>query len=134
MKRRRKRPTDLELKTQLEMQRLGYVPWKASSNNGKFNHDLGGFIDVVLLDLKRQQTVGVQVCTEGDWCKRFRKMEATAREGVEAWLTAGNLVEIQSWRRKKIVRGGVAVRWVLRRRPVVLSGTRITALAPLEAA
>lgn len=74
---------------------------------GGKRHDLFGFIDIVAID-DAQGLLAVQACG-GDVNAHLRKIEA--EPAALAWLKRLNRLEVHGWRRRKVKRGGSAVRW-----------------------
>lgn len=92
--------------------------------------DLFGVIDLIALDPQRG-VVGVQSCGS-DFAAHFRKLtEERAQETYEWLRTPGASLEIWSWRKVKLHRGGVAMRWSPRIREVTLAD--LPSLAVLSA-
>ncbi len=82
--------------------------------HGGNRHDLYGILDVQALDKKRG-VIGIQCCLS-DYMEHYRKFtEGDLVQNCIDWLeTPGTVLEIWSWRRLKIKRGGKAVRWTPR--------------------
>jgi len=72
--------------------------------------DLFGFIDLVAL--RGNKIVGVQCCAGSGHADHRRKILAEPRH--RAWLAAGGEIELRSWRKIKVTRGGKAERWAER--------------------
>ena len=73
--------------------------------------DLFGFIDVVALDAA-EGIIGVQCCARSGHAAHRRKIcEERAQEAIE-WLECGGKIELWSWGKQKVKRGGKAMRWV----------------------
>jgi len=72
--------------------------------------DLFGFLDVIALDPVRGIT-GVQCCARSGHAAHRRKILEDCTEAAMAWLECGGKVEIWSWAKQKVKRGGKAVRW-----------------------
>jgi hypothetical protein len=82
--------------------------------------DLFGIIDVLALDPQRG-VVGVQSCG-GDFAKHERKLlEQRAQECIDWLETPGTVLELWSWRKVKLHRGGKAMRWQPRIREFTLA-------------
>ncbi len=72
--------------------------------------DLFGIVDILCLDPARG-FVGVQCCG-ADYAAHYRKMTGEKAQDCIDWLsTPGGRLEIWSWRKVKLHRGGVAIRW-----------------------
>lgn len=72
--------------------------------------DLFGFIDVIAVYPDERGITGVQCCAgSGHAAHRTKIME---NEHAPAWLKAGGRIELWSWRKLKVKRGGKAMRWV----------------------
>lgn len=70
--------------------------------------DLFGFIDLVALSPDRG-IIGVQCCARnGHKAHRIKILE---NEVAPEWLKTGGKIEIWSWGKQKLVRGGKAERW-----------------------
>ena len=70
--------------------------------------DLFGFID--LIALYPDKIVGVQCCARsGHAAHRTKILE---NEIAPEWLKSGGKIEIWSWGKQKVQRGGKAMRWV----------------------
>ena len=80
---------------------------------GGYRKDLFGFIDVLALD-PEQGIVAIQSCTTS-MAAHVRKILEECTEAAEAWLKCGGRIEVWAWRKVKLSRGGVALRW----RPLV---------------
>lgn len=83
--------------------------------------DLFGFIDVVALDLDAGQIVGIQATDGSNHAKRLKKITTDRRDEAIDWLKAGGRIEVWSWRRVKVKRGGKAIRWRPRIQVVTLA-------------
>ncbi len=72
--------------------------------------DLFGIVDILCLDPARG-FIGVQCCG-ADFAAHYRKMTTEKAQDCIDWLqTPGGKLEIWSWRKVKLQRGGVAIRW-----------------------
>jgi hypothetical protein len=97
--------------------------WKAQvvehwNPHVKRRKDLFDCIDV--LAIRGEETLGVQACAVSSQAARMAK--AVASEGAAAWLAGGNRrLEVWGWGKKKLKRGGKAMRWHVTVRPVALS-------------
>jgi hypothetical protein len=73
--------------------------------------DLFGFVDVLVLDPGRG-FVGVQCCARSGHAAHRRKILEDCTEMAMEWLRCGGKIEIWSWGKQKIKRGGKAMKWV----------------------
>lgn len=81
--------------------------------------DLFGIIDVLALDPQRG-VIGVQCCG-GDFAAHWHKMIEGMRQETLDWLqTPGTALEIWSWRKVKVKRGGKAMVWRPRIKQIIL--------------
>jgi hypothetical protein len=93
--------------------------------------DLFGIIDVIALDPVRG-VVGVQSCG-GNFAEHERKLlEERAQECIDWLSTPGTSLELWSWRKVKLKRGGKAERWSPRVREVTLDDFALLAGAAVE--
>lgn len=75
--------------------------------------DLFGIVDIICLDPARG-FVGVQCCG-ADFAGHYRKMTTEKAQDCIDWLqTPGGKLEIWSWRKLKLKKGGLAMRWTPR--------------------
>jgi hypothetical protein len=72
--------------------------------------DLFGFIDIITLDPERG-IVGVQCTGQHGHADHRKKILEDCTENDIAWLKSGGVIELISWRKVKLVRGGKAMRW-----------------------
>jgi hypothetical protein len=85
--------------------------------------DLFGIIDVLALDPQRG-VVGVQSCGSS-FSEHFRKLTEEKCQETINWLsTPGTKLEIWSWRKVKLQRGGKAMRWSPRIREITLEDVK----------
>jgi hypothetical protein len=68
--------------------------------------DAFGYIDILAIDT--DAIVAIQACTSG---RKAHRDKITECEYALAWVKAGGKIELWSWTKKKVVRGGKAVRW-----------------------
>lgn len=85
--------------------------------------DLYGIVDLVVLD-GAPGLVGVQATSGGNLAARTHKVSAAST--ARWWLAAGLRLECWGWSKRKVRRGGKAVRWTLRRLAARLDGDRVT--------
>ena len=77
----------------------------------KIRQDLFGFIDIICIDPK-QGIVAVQSCGQSH-SDHIIKLTVEREEIVKEWLKHAPL-ELISWRKLKVKRGGKAMKWVPR--------------------
>ena len=100
----------------------GYIVAKAEKFNayaGPFGRreDLFGFIDIIALDPK-QGILGIQSTgPNGHSQHRKAMLENTS---VLEWLRCGGRVELWSWRKLLLQKGGKARRWAPRIEPITM--------------
>ena len=75
--------------------------------------DFLGFIDVISLDPQRG-IVGVQCCAGSGHAAHRRKIVDDCTDNALEWLKCGGKIELWSWSKRKIKRGGKAERWTPR--------------------
>jgi hypothetical protein len=90
---------------------------------GGRRHDLFGFIDIVAID-DGDGILGVQACGSSDLMAHQRKIEENPL--VVAFLRRGNRLVLHGWRKRKVKRGGVAMRWSPRIVDAELAGDGIS--------
>ena len=84
--------------------------WNPHVGSHGIRQDLFGIIDVLALDPERG-VVGVQCCG-GDFAAHYRKITEERIQETMDWLqTPGTVLEIWSWRKVKMKRGGIAKVW-----------------------
>lgn len=71
--------------------------------------DLFGFIDIIALDPQRG-IIGIQSCDQS-FAEHFKKITQERNQECFEWLRCGGKVELWSWRKIKLQRGGKALRW-----------------------
>lgn len=76
--------------------------------------DLFGFIDLVYLDTKRKCIVGVQCTGQHGHAAHKKKILGECRKAAKTWLRCGCLIELWSWRKLLVKRGGKQVKWTAR--------------------
>lgn len=81
-------------------------------------HDPFGFIDIEVIAPGRG-ILAIQCCGQS-FSAHMKKLTDDCAESATAWLMAGGLIEIWSWRQVKIVRGGKAMRWQPRIVPITM--------------
>ena len=82
--------------------------------------DLFGIIDIIALDPERG-VIGIQSCGS-DFAAHERKiLIERAQESIDWLSTPGAKLELWGWRKVKLKRGGVAMRWSPRMREFTLA-------------
>ena len=81
--------------------------------------DLFGFIDVIAIRPRREfewdsAILGVQCCAGSGHAAHVKKITRDCAAEAKAWLDAGGRIELWSWSKHKVKRGGKAVRWTPR--------------------
>jgi hypothetical protein len=71
-----------------------------------YRHDAFGFIDIVAID--PNDIVAIQACASG---RAEHEHKILANADALAWLLAGSIIELWSWSKHKVKRGGKAYRW-----------------------
>lgn len=84
---------------------IQYGPPKPGMPPG-IRRDVFGFIDIIAIDT--DAIVGIQACTGG---RKAHWDKILANEYALPWLQAYGKIELWSWTKKKVKRGGIAVRW-----------------------
>lgn len=82
--------------------------------------DLFGFID--LIALAPNGIIGVQCCAGSGHADHRKKI--MANEVVPEWLKSGGRIQIWSWSKRKLKRGGKAERWQPRVEEITEAGRR----------
>jgi len=84
--------------------------WNSYVGKHGIRQDLFGIIDVIALDPERG-VVGVQCCS-GGFSAHYKKITEEMFQETLDWLeTPGTVLEIWSWRKVKVKRGGKAMVW-----------------------
>lgn len=103
----------------IEANKRGWHPWPVErrKRNQKFGFtpvDLWNFLDILCMD-GEPGVHGIQAC-QSDVSSHLRKMsdEPAVAKYVALFLARGNRVSVFGFRKLKVKRGGVAVRWTLR--------------------
>lgn len=115
-------PTQRTLRALREQGRVCAIVerWNAYAGPHGLRQDLFGIIDVLALDPERG-VVGIQSCGS-DFAAHYRKLTEERAQELSDWLsTPGTSLELWSWRKVKLQRGGKAVRWSPRIEKVVLA-------------
>lgn len=82
----------------------------------KIRQDLLGFID--LLAISQRNLIGIQTTSGANHNARKNKILASPLSRL--WLETGNAIEVWSWSKKKVKRGGKALQWVVKIEPITL--------------
>ena len=82
--------------------------------------DLFGFIDLIAID--KDAIVAIQCCAGSGHSAHKQKIKDN--EFAEAWLATGNKIELWSWRKLKVKRGGKLERWFPRVEEITLETKR----------
>ena len=85
--------------------------WNPHAGPVGIRQDLFGFVDVLVLAPGRG-IVGVQCCARSGHAAHRRKILEERTEVAIEWLKCGGAIEIWSWGKQKVKRGGTAMRWV----------------------
>lgn len=94
-------------------------PMLPDGRRGGLRQDLFGILDVIALDPERG-VVGIQSCG-ATFAEHWRKLTIERAQEVTDWLsTPGTSLELWSWRKVRLRRGGVAMRWAPRVQALVL--------------
>lgn len=106
-------PTQRTLKSMREMGRICGIVEKFNSYAGKYGirQDLFGFIDIIAID-PTDGIIAIQSCGQS-FSAHIAKMQEERNENVYEWLKHAPC-ELWGWRKKKLKRGGKAMRWVPR--------------------
>ena len=81
--------------------------------------DLFGFIDAIALDTSRG-IVGIQCCAGSGHAQHKSKIVEDCNEAAFEWLRCGGKIELWSWSKRKLKRGGKAERWFPRVEEITL--------------
>jgi hypothetical protein len=103
-------PTQRTLKSMREQGRIVGIVERFNAHVGAFGirQDLFGFIDLIAID-PQDGIVAIQSCGM-DWSGHVRKLREQRNEAVFEWLKHAK-VELWAWRKVKLAKGGVAMRW-----------------------
>lgn len=103
-------PTQRTLKAMREQGRICGIVEKFNQYAGKFGirQDLFGFIDIVAID-PQDGIVAIQSCGSS-FSAHVEKLLEERNENVFEWLKHAS-VELWGWRKVKLKRGGLAMRW-----------------------
>ncbi len=93
--------------------------WNAFAGPHGIRQDLFGIIDIIALDPERG-VIGVQCCSGGMSTHYIKITEERAQETMDWLQTPGTVLEIWSWRKLKVKRGGKAMVWKPKIREITL--------------
>ena len=104
-------PTQRTLRQLRQEGRICGIVERFNRFGGEFGirQDLFNFIDLIALDPK-EGIIGVQCCGRSGHAEHRKKI--LENEIVPEWLKSGGSIEIWSWGKQKIKRGGKAERWM----------------------
>ena len=111
-------------RTLAELRKSGTGCWQIVET---FNHwsntrsDLLGFIDILHICAVPPKIVGIQVTGGGNGSARRTKILTERREKALAFLAAGGEIVIHDWVKRKLKRGGKAMRWRCRVTPITMA-------------
>lgn len=91
--------------------------WNAFGGPFGVRVDLFGFIDLIAL-YPDKGIVGVQCCGQTGHAEHKRKI--LENEIAPEWIKTGGGIQIWSWRKLKLKRGGKAMRWTPRIESITL--------------
>lgn len=103
-------PTQRTLAAMREQGRLCGIVERFNQHVGQFGirQDLFGFIDIIAID-PVDGIIAIQSCGQ-DISGHIKKLTEERNEAVFEWLKHAKL-EIWGWRKVKLNRGGLAMRW-----------------------
>jgi hypothetical protein len=84
--------------------------WNMHVGPHGIRQDLFGIIDVIALD-PEQGVVGIQSCGQAFAAHERTILDERAAESIDWLSTPGTVLELWGWRKVKLKRGGVAMRW-----------------------
>lgn len=94
-------------------------PRKDGSGPVGCRQDLFTFVDIIALCPTRG-ILAVQSCSNSH-AAHLKKMREGSLEYVRAWLQCGGSIELWTWRKIKVARGGKAERWAPRIETITLA-------------
>lgn len=77
-----------------------------------YRSDLFGLFDLVSMN-PGEGIIGIQCCA-ADFSAHYKKITIEKRDKALEWLDSDGKIELWSWRKLKVKRGGKAVRWTPR--------------------
>ena|SRR3990167_5226687 len=84
--------------------------WNQFAGPAGIRQDLWGFLDVLCLYPDRTGVTGVQCCARSGHAEHRKKI--LENDIAPEFLRVGNVIEIWSWGKQKLRRGGKAERWM----------------------
>ena len=87
--------------------------------------DLFNIIDIIALTA--DSTIGVQACGS-DFAEHLRKLTEEKAEESATWLDGPRQLHVYGWRKIKLNRGGIALRWRPRIAEIHLDGPDLVAI------
>lgn len=107
-------PTQRTLKALREMGRACGIVERFNRFAGPHGvrQDLWGFIDIVAMS-KEDGIIGVQSCGQSH-SQHKKKILGECGDLAKLWLSCGGKIELWSWRKIKVKRGGKAMKWAPR--------------------
>jgi len=115
-------PTQRTMRHLREQGNICAVVEKWNQHVGEFGirQDLFGIVDILVLDPERG-FVGVQCCVGSGYSAHLKKLTQECAQASIDWLsTPGGKLEIWAWSKRKLKRGGVAVRWTPRVKEITM--------------
>jgi len=85
--------------------------WNQHAGPHGVRQDLFGFIDIIALAPGRG-VVGIQCCARSGHAAHRRKIVEDCTELAMEWLRCGGDIQIWSWAKQKVKRGGKAEKWM----------------------
>ncbi len=76
--------------------------------------DLFGFIDIIALDMNNCRILAVQSCGGSQHAEHKKKVIEDCKEAFENWIRCDGDIWLISWSKRKVKRGGKAIRWIPR--------------------
>lgn len=118
-------PTQRTLKALRNEGRICAICEKFNPHVGQcgIRQDLFGFIDIIALNPDRG-IVAIQ-STGSDFAGHVKKLTEERNEAVYEWIRSGGRVELWGWRKIKLKRGSVALRWKPRIADIVIDNEEI---------
>jgi hypothetical protein len=100
--------------------KLGQLPEVVEKYNAftRRKADYLGFVDI--LSISPAGIYGIQTTSGSNLSARYKKVTIERRDNAIAFLNAGGRILLHGWSKRKVKRGGVAMRWHLTEREVTL--------------
>jgi hypothetical protein len=86
--------------------------------------DLFGFVDLLAMDIIRRKIVAIQSTGQHGHAAHKKKIVGECRKNAKLWLRCGGLIELWSWRKLLVKRGGKQRQWVPRIEQITLETMR----------